>query len=67
MIYTPSAGFTVDMSTITHGSVRARWYDPTSGSYTTDGASPLANSGTHAFTTPGTNAAGSTDWVLVLD
>lgn len=60
MIFTPSVNFTVDMSQITHGSVRARWYDPTAGTFSTDAASPLANSGTHAFTAPG-------ERVLVLD
>lgn len=60
LIYTPSANFTVDMTALTPSSVRARWYDPTAGTYSADGASPLANTGTHAFTAPG-------ERVLVLD
>jgi hypothetical protein len=49
---------------------RARWYDPTSGTYTADSSGAgyaVPNTGTHAFTTPGPNAAGDNDWVLVLD
>jgi Protein of unknown function (DUF4038)/Putative collagen-binding domain of a collagenase len=60
-------GFTVQMSAVTHSSVVARWFDPGNGTYTTDSASPLSNTGTHAFTTPGTNSGGGTDWVLVLN
>jgi uncharacterized protein DUF4038/collagenase-like protein with putative collagen-binding domain len=60
MIYTPSVNVTVDMSQLTHSSVRARWFNVTTGAFTTDAASPLANSGTHAFTAPG-------ERVLVLD
>jgi hypothetical protein len=67
MIITPSANFSVAMGQLTPSSVRARWFDPGNGTYTNDGASPLANSGTHAFTTPGTNSDSGTDWVLVLD
>jgi hypothetical protein len=48
------------------GSVTARWYDPTNGTFTSISGSPFANSGTHSFTPPGTNSAGDTDWVLVL-
>jgi len=58
---------TVDMTQISHSGVRCRWYDPTNGTYTTDGASPLANSGTHNFSTPGANSGGDPDWILVLD
>ena len=48
---------------------RGRWYNPSNGVYTdiTGGAYTLANSGTHAFTTPGNNGTGTNDWVLVLD
>jgi len=47
------------------GNSRARWYDPTSGTYTTIGG--LANSGSHTFTTPEANSKGDADWVLVLE
>jgi hypothetical protein len=55
----------VDMSAMT-GQSRARWFDPTSGTYTSI-ASGLPNVGSRAFSTPGRNSAGATDWVLVLD
>jgi hypothetical protein len=48
------------------GTTRARWFDPTSATYTTIAAA-LVNSGTRSFTTPGNNSAGNADWVLVLD
>jgi hypothetical protein len=68
MVYAPtSRTLTVDLSKMA-GPVAARWYDPASGSfsYTVDG-SPLANSGTQKLQTPGKNADGDTDWVLVLE
>ena len=55
----------VDMTAMT-GPTRARWFDPTSGTYTSV-ASGLANVGSRAFSPPGRNSAGATDWVLVLD
>lgn len=68
MIYwNTGASITVAMSAITHGSVRARLYDPTTGNFSTIAGSPFANSGTQTFTYPGANAAGDTDWVVVLD
>lgn len=66
MVLTPNnAGFTIDNTVLSH-SYRARWFDPSNGTYTLDTAS-IANTGTHAFTTPGTNSAGSTDWIWVAD
>ena len=43
-----------------------RWYDPTTGRFTTVGASPFPNSGTQSFPNPGKHADGTDDWVLVL-
>jgi hypothetical protein len=64
--YTPqSANLTVDMSKFA-GAVTARWYDPTSGSFSTISGSPFSNSGTRVFATPGNNSSGDADWVLVL-
>jgi hypothetical protein len=66
--YLPPAhtGAVVINMNIMRGTTRARWEDPTAGTYTID-STGLANSGTHSFTTPGTNSAGGTDWFLVLD
>jgi hypothetical protein len=48
------------------GRVRAQWYDPTSGSYSTIGGSPFARGGRRTFRPPGKNHDGDPDWVLVL-
>lgn len=56
---------TVDLSKFA-GSVTARWYDPTNGSFTAISGSPFTNSGTHNFTPGSNNSAGDKDWVLVL-
>jgi hypothetical protein len=60
-----SGSVTIDMSVMS-GSTRARWFDPTDGTYTAI-STGLSNSGTHAFTVPGTNTGGAADWLLVLD
>ena len=60
-----SGSITVDMGAMS-GPSRARWFDPTSGTYTSIG-SGLVNSGTREFTPPGSNSVGQTDWTLVLD
>jgi len=66
-IYTAAgSGFTVNLAAFTIGSIPARWYDPTNGSSQAATGSPFSNTGTNAFTTPGTNAGGDSDWVLVL-
>lgn len=45
---------------------RARWFDPSSGQTTDVPDSPFANTGPRHFVPPGNNAAGDSDWVLVL-
>lgn len=61
----PSSGNpTIDMTKL-RGTVTARWFDPTAGTYTTIGS--FSNTGTHQFTKPGNNSAGTGDWVLRLD
>ncbi len=65
VIYIPPAGassITVDLARLT-GPVDATWYDPTSDAHTPAGTTLV---GSHAFATPGKNAAGDGDWVLVL-
>lgn len=56
---------TLDMGQFA-GPATARWFDPTDGRYRAI-ASRLANSGSRRFTTPGRNAIGHGDWVLVLE
>ena len=52
--------------TAMRGPSRARWFDPTSGAYTTIG-DRLPNDASRSFMTPGSNSAGEQDWVLVLE
>jgi hypothetical protein len=71
MAYVPSGRtVTVNMSQLS-GPVTARWYDPTTGVYTSIAGSPFANIGSQAFDTPGVNGGGDPnwdqDWVLVLE
>ena len=68
MAYVPSSRtITVDLSTFS-GPVTARWYDPADGTFTSiSEGSPFANVGSLDFPTPGTNAGGDNDWVLVLE
>ena len=68
LAYVPSSAnaITVDLATFS-GPVTARWYDPTNGTFTTIGEGPFANNGSLAVATPGANAAGDEDWVLVLE
>lgn len=64
--YAPhTTSLTVDMSRFS-GQVTAKWYDPTSGNFSTVSGSPFANSGSQDFPTPGNNSAGDPDWVLLL-
>lgn len=64
--YTPkSAALSVDLSRFS-APVTAKWFDPSSGQSTTITGSPFSNSGSQNFTTPGANAAGDPDWVLLL-
>jgi hypothetical protein len=60
-----SGAISVDMAAMS-GPARARWFDPTSATYTTI-ATGLANSGSRSFTIPGSNSTGQQDWVLVVD
>jgi hypothetical protein len=46
--------------------VSARWYDPSNGTYTTATGSPFNRSSAQTFRAPRNNAAGSGDWVLIL-
>jgi hypothetical protein len=59
-----SGSFDIDMGAL-RSPARARWFDPSSGTYTQI-ASGLANSGTYTFTPPGNDSGGYADWVLVI-
>ncbi len=67
VIYTPIIrSFAVDMSQLS-GPAVSRWFDPSSGTYSSIAGSPLTNSGTQTFTPPGNNSDGDGGWVLVLE
>lgn len=67
LIYDPQdTSFTVAMSKFATTNVVARWYDPTTGTYSNATGTPFANTGSHTFTPTGTNNAGDNDWVLLL-
>jgi hypothetical protein len=67
VIYTPIIRqFVVDMSQLS-GPAVARWFDPSSGTYSNIAGSPFTNSGTQSFTPPGNNSDGDGGWVLVLE
>jgi hypothetical protein len=69
LAYVPPTGqgsqsLTVDLRSMA-GTARARWWDPTSGNFTAIGN--FSNAGTQTLSTPGANASGANDWLLVLD
>jgi hypothetical protein len=67
MVYAPTNHtLTVQMTNFV-GPVTARWYDPSANTFTTITGSPFANTITTNLATPGSNAAGDGDWVLLLE
>jgi Protein of unknown function (DUF4038)/Putative collagen-binding domain of a collagenase len=67
LAYMPTARtVTVNMAAL-KAPVKAKWFDPASGTYTLIAPEPFANSGTRQFTPPRNNRDGDTDWVLLLD
>jgi hypothetical protein len=63
--YTPTARtLTIDMSKL-NGPATARWYDPTNNTYIAAGSN-LANSGSRQFASPARNAAGDSDFALII-
>ena len=62
--YLPTGGtITVAMSRLSHGG-RARWYDPTTGTYRVASGHGAARA--MSFTAPAHNGSGDPDWVLVI-
>ncbi len=66
MVYMPIGGtIQVAMSRL-RGAATVEWFDPTSGQYKAIEGSPFNNESKRDFTPPGRNAAGESDWALVL-
>jgi hypothetical protein len=65
--YVPTVrSVSVDLSRLTRP-LRARWFDPTNGAFTEVSGSPFNVTGSRGFAPPGSNAAGDSDWVLLLE
>jgi hypothetical protein len=65
--YMPTAReITVNMTTLKAPAI-AKWFDPTTGVYTTVPGGPFANIGSLQFAPPGSSHDGDSDWVLLLD
>jgi hypothetical protein len=58
--------FKVELSQLS-GRAVTRWFDPSSGVFSTITGSPFTNSGSHDFIPPGNNSDGDGGWVLVLE
>ena len=66
--YAAGGSVTVNLGKVNKtASVGAQWYDPTNGTYSAVSGSPFATSGTRTLSHGNSNAAGGSDWVLVLD
>ncbi len=57
---------TIDLGRLS-GPVRARWFDPTNGKFTDVVSTPLKAEGVRQFRPLGKNAAGDSDWLLLLE
>lgn len=66
LAYTTGAAMTIDMTKLAGPTVTARWFDPSTGSFTTITGSPFANTGSKTFTPSGSHSGGGSDFVLVL-
>jgi hypothetical protein len=67
VVYMPTTRpITVNLASL-KGLARARWFDPSDGSYQDAGGEPLTNQGRRQFNPPGKNHDGDGDWVLLLE
>jgi hypothetical protein len=66
VVYMPTGRtITIDTSRLA-SPPRARWFDPTTGTYRTALASASSDTSAESFTPPAKNGEGESDWVLVL-
>jgi len=66
LAYTTGASMTIDMTKLAGPTVTARWFDPSTGAFSTISGSPFANTGSKTFTPSGSHSGGGSDFVLVL-
>ena len=67
VVYVPeSRPFSVDLN-LMKGNIQASWYDPTDGALTPVPAQPSLPRDKFEFTPPAKNAAGDSDWVILLE
>jgi hypothetical protein len=66
---TGTVTFTVDLRGMAAGTLRARWYNPTDGTYSTTGLTGTFDNTQNAksVTTPGDNGTAQGDWALLVD
>ena len=68
LVYLPkSFALKIDLRALAGPEVRVSWFDPSDGGYRSAASSPLSADGTRTFESPGRNAVGDEDWVLILD
>jgi len=66
VVYVPTVrAITINMASLS-SSVKAQWFDPSSGSFVDVAGGPFPNSSAKEFTPPGKNQAGDGDWILLL-
>jgi hypothetical protein len=67
IVYVPGVrNITVNLSRLRGPNVTARWYDPSSGTFSSISGSPFPAAGSQVFNPGSNNAFGFDDWVLVL-
>jgi hypothetical protein len=65
--YCPAGGTLTVMLNQFSRRINARWFDPVSGAFRAAATRDLLNAGIHDFESPGANAGGDRDWVLLLE
>lgn len=66
VVYMPTTRSITINTAALRGAARARWFDPTNGTYREAIGSPAVNNNTAQYTPPGKNHDGDTDWVLLV-
>jgi hypothetical protein len=67
VVYVPTVrAITLNMACL-RASAKARWFDPSNGTYVDAANGEVPNNGSREFTPPGKNHAGDGDWVLLLE